>query len=402
MRYRYLAFDETGSQIEGELDVVDEATAEQLLWDRGLTVVQITAQRERRTLAQLFPTFFGVKRSDLIIFSRQLATMLQSGISILTALELLANQSEKSALQDVLNEVIEDLRQGQPLSTALAAHPHVFPSIYTRTIVVGEHTGNLEEVLRQMSTYLEKEEALSRKLRDAMIYPLFVIAVAIFVLVLMFTVALPPMIDLFSTFDAQLPWPTRFLIGLTEFLNGYGIYVAIGGVVLAAALGWWSTQPSGRRVRDRLLLHIPLVGRVILLGQITRFTHTSSMLIRAGIPLAEVIELAINPINNTIITDALGRVRSALFAGRGLAQPLSEEPVFPALLSQMVRVGEESGTLEENLVTLTAFYEDEMDHKVERLVAAVEPALTIVIGALVGFIAVAMVLPMYSVLSEIK
>jgi type IV pilus assembly protein PilC len=151
-----------------------------------------------------------------------------------------------------------------------------------------------------------------------------------------------------------------------------------------------------------LLLHIPLVGRVILLGQITRFTHTSSMLIRAGIPLAEVIELAIKPINNTIITDALGRVRAALFAGRGLAQPLSEEPVFPALLSQMVRVGEESGTLEENLVTLTAFYEDEMDHKVERLVAAVEPALTIVIGALVGFIAVAMVLPMYSVLSEIK
>ena len=141
---------------------------------------------------------------------------------------------------------------------------------------------------------------------------------------------------------------------------------------------------------------------MILLGQITRFTHTASMLIRAGIPLAEVIELAINPISNVIIIDALNRARTALFAGRGLAEPLSEESVFPPLLSQMVRVGEESGTLEENLVTLTVFYEDEMDHKVEQMVSAVEPALTIVIGVLVGFIAVAMVLPMYSVISEIQ
>ena len=402
MRYRYLAFDEEGRQIEGEVDVADEGVAEQFLWDQGLTVVKITAQRDRRSLAQLFPTFFGVRRSDLIIFSRQLATMLASGISILRALELLADQAEKPALQDVLNAVIEALRQGQSFSAALAAHPHVFPTIYTRTIVVGEHTGNLEDVLRQMSGYLEKEESLSRKLRDAMIYPLFVVGVAIFVVVLMFTIALPPMIDLFSTFDAQLPWPTRFLIGLTKFLNNYGLYVGIGALVVAVALGWWSTHPGGREVRDRLFLHIPLAGRVILLGQITRFTHTASMLIRAGIPLAEVIELAINPISNVIIIDALNRARTALFAGRGLAEPLSEESVFPPLLSQMVRVGEESGTLEENLVTLTVFYEDEMDHKVEQMVSAVEPALTIVIGVLVGFIAVAMVLPMYSVISEIQ
>ncbi|MGC9399082.1 MAG: type II secretion system F family protein [Anaerolineae bacterium] len=402
MRYHYLAFNQVGHQIEGELDVADETVVEQILWDQGLTVVQITPSREQRTLAQLFPSVFGVRRSDLIIFSQQLATMLEAGLPILTALELLAEQASKPALQDVLLDVIEDLRQGQPLSAALNAHPETFPSIYTRTIVVGEHTGNLEEVLRRMSIYLEKEEALTRKLRDAMIYPLFVVAVAIFVVILMFTIALPPMIALFDTFDAQLPWPTRFLIGLTEFLNTYGLHLLLGGVVTTAVLGWWSTQPAGRRLRDRLLLRLPLVGRVMLLGQVTRFTHTAAMLIRAGIPLAEVIDLALNPVNNVILGDALRRVRTALLTGRGLARPLSEESVLPSLLAQMVRVGEESGTLEESLVTLTTFYENEMDHKVAQLVAAVEPALTIIVGVLVGFIAVALVLPMYSVLSEIQ
>ncbi len=402
MRYRYLAFDQEGQKVEGALDVADEEIAEQLLWDQGLTVARLTPLRRRRKLAQLFPTFFGVRRADLIIFSRQLATMLHSGISILTALELLAKQATNPALRDVLHDVLTDLREGRPLSAAMTAHPHVFPSLYTRTIVVGEHTGNLEQVLLQLTDYLEKEQSLSRKLRDAMIYPLFVIAVAIFVIVLLFTVALPPMMALFDTFDAQLPWPTRLLITLTQFLNAYGLYLFIGGAALAVGLGWWSTQPSGRRMRDRLSLRIPLVGRVLLLGQVTRFTHTSALLIRAGIPLVEVIDLALNPLNNVVLSDALRRVRSALLGGRGLADPLADEDVFPPLLAQMVQVGEESGTLEENLVTLTNFFEQEMEHKVDRMVAAVEPALTLLIGALVGFIAVALIMPMYTVLSEIR
>ncbi|HEY90162.1 MAG TPA: type II secretion system F family protein [Thermoflexia bacterium] len=402
MRYHYVAFNSQGQSVEGNVEVVDETAVERLLWSQGLTVAQISAARAHRSLAELFPTFFGLKRGDLIIFSRQLATMLRSGISILAALQMLAQQVTKPALHEILQDIIATLRAGQPFSSALAHHPHAFPIIYQRTIMVGEHTGNLDVMLQQLAIYFKKEQSLIRKMRDAMIYPLFVVAVAIFVIILMFTIALPPMIALFDSFDAELPWSTRALIATSKFITAYGFYLLLGGLLLSALLGWWGTQPSGRRLRDRLLLRIPLVGRVILLGQVCRFTNTSAMLIRAGIPLAEAIDLSRNTITNTVLTAALSRVRNALLAGRGLADPLSAESVFPPLLAQMVRVGEESGTLEENLKTLTEFYEEETDHKVQQLITAVEPTLTIITAILVGFIAISMVTPMYSVLSEIK
>lgn len=402
MRYHYIAFNQNGQQLEGEIDVADEGVVERVLWEQKLTVVKITPAQSHRSLAQLFPTFFGVKREDLLIFSRQFATLLTSGISILPALQLLVEQATKPALQEVLQNIIATVQKGGSLSTALAEHPHVFPPIYTRSIRVGEHTGNLGAVLKRLTAYFKKEQSLTRQLRDAMIYPIFVIVVAIFVVILMFTVALPPIIDLFSAFNAQLPWPTRVLIALSTFITQYGLYLLIGGLVLAAALGWWGTQPSGRKMRDRLLLRIPLVGRVALLAQVTRFTHTLAMLIRAGIPLAEAVDLTLHTITNSVISEALLRVRTALLSGRGLAAPLAAEPVFPVLISQMVRVGEETGTLEESLSTLSTFYEDEMDHKTQQMIAAVEPVLTIVIGALVGFIAIAMIMPMYSILSEIE
>ncbi|MEA3309030.1 MAG: type II secretion system F family protein [Chloroflexota bacterium] len=402
MRYHYVAFNSQGQPVEGDVEVTDETAVERLLWSQGLTVAQVSTAHAHRSLAELFPTFFGIKRTDLIIFSRQLATMLRSGISILAALQMLVQQATKPALREVLQDIIATLRAGQPFSSALANHPHAFPAIYRRTIMIGEHTGNLDTMLQQLATYFKKEQSLIRKIRDAMIYPIFVVVVAIFVIILMFTIALPPMIDLFASFDAELPWSTRALIATSKFVTAHGFHLLIGGLLLSALLGWWGTQPSGRKTRDQLLLRIPLVGRVILLGQVSQFTNTSAMLIRAGIPLVEAIDLSRNTITNTVLAAALARVRNALLAGRGLADPLSEESVFPPLLAQMVRVGEESGTLEENLETLTEFYEEETDHKVQQLVTAVEPTLTIITAVLVGFIAISMVTPMYSVLSEIK
>jgi len=401
VRYRYTAFNKAGSRIAGALEAPDERSAEQLLWEQGLTVAQLAKAHSSRSMSELFPTFFGVKRQDLIVFSRQLSTLLGSGIAIVPALRLLAEQATRRALSEVIVEVVTSVQEGTALSASLAAHPQVFPQLYTRTIAVGEHTGNLEVVLDQLADYMDKQQTLTRKLRDAMVYPVFVVMVAVFVVILMFTVALPPIVDLFSSFGAELPWPTRLMIGISTFLTSYGACIAVGGLGLSALVGWWSTRPSGRRVRDKLLLRIPLIGRVMLLGQVTRFTTTTSMLICAGLPLSEIMDLAIQTSTNVVISEALERTRTQLLAGRGLAAPLSEEAVFPPLLGQMARVGEESGTLEENLATLGVFYEDETERKTQVMVAAVEPILTIVVGALVAFIAISMVLPMYSVLSEI-
>jgi len=400
--YRYVAFDQGGQRVEGLLDAADEATAEEILWEQGLTVARLTLGRKRLALSTALPTFFGVKRRDLIIFSQQLATLLTSGISILPALRLLAEQSSRRALREVLQEVTADLERGKSLSTALTAHPLAFPDIYARTLTVGERTGNLEDILRQLATYIEKEQDLMRKLRDALTYPIFVLMVAVGVVIMMLTVALPPIVQLFETFEADLPWPTRMMIGASNFATDYGLYVLIGGLILTGLSSWWLRRPVGRRVRDAVLLRVPILGQVVLKGQIARFARTASALVRAGLPLSEVMELVVHTTGNVIVAEILERARMALLAGRGLSAPLAAERIFPALLAQMVRVGEETGTLEENLATLADFFEEEVDRSTKLLVSLAEPVLTIFIAAVVGFIAISMVMPMYSILGEIK
>ena len=402
MSYRYVAFDPSGRRVEGQIDVANEAAAEEALWERGLTVAQITPARRRQTLATLFPTFFGVKRRDLIIFSRQLATLLSSGVNILQGLRLLAQQATRRAMREVLVEVVDSLDRGLSFSAALAEHPLAFSELYTRTIAVGERTGHLEDVLRQMATYLEKEQALVRKLRDALSYPIFVLVVAVGVVVMMLTVALPPMVDLFESFGADLPLPTRIMIAASRFATAYGVYVLFGGLLLAVLFAWWGGQPGGRRLRDAFVLRLPLIGGVILQGQLARFSRTTATLLRAGLPLSEIMDLVLQTIDNVVVAGALGRARAALLAGQGLSGPLAAERLFPPLLAQMVRVGEETGTLEDNLDMLVAFYEEEVDRNVQLLTSMAEPALTIVVAAIVGFIAVSMVMPMYSILSEIQ
>ena len=402
MNYQYVAFDRQGRRVEGWVEAPDEETAEQAVWGQGFTVAQLTPARPRLSLSAAFPTFFGVKRRDLIIFSRQLATLLSSGIAILPALQMLAEQAARQALREVLQEVITNLEQGQTLSATFSAHPLAFPDLYTRTLTVGERTGNLEDILRQLAAYLEKEQNLVRKLRDALAYPVFVLGVAVCVVVLMLTVAIPPIAQLFESFGAELPWPTHAMIAVSNFTASYGLYLLVGVLILIGALAWWTSQPAGRRVRDTVLLRVPLVGQVILQGQLARFARTASVLVRAGVPLSEVMELVLHTSGNVIVADALERARMALLTGRGLAVPLAAERLFPPLLAQMVRVGEETGTLEENLEMLADFYEEEVDRRTQLLVSLAEPALTIFIALIVGFIAVSMVMPMYSVLSEIK
>ncbi len=402
MEYRYVAFDQEGRRVEGWLDVPDEATAERVLWDRGLAVAQLIPARRTFRLWRLFPTLFGVKRRDLAIFSRQLATLLSSGISILPALRLLAEQSSSKPLREVLDEVADGVERGQSFSAALAVHPYAFPPLYTRTLAIGERTGNLEEVLQRLANYLERMQELSRKLREALAYPVFVLAMAVFVVVLMLTFALPPMVQLFENFGADLPWTTRALIAFTRWATAYGAYVLFGALALAFGVAWWGTTPSGQRVRDAVALRLPLIGRIVLEGQIARFAWTAATLIRAGLPLSEVMELAVATTGNVIVAEALERVQIALLSGQGLSGPLAAESIFPPLLAQMARVGEESGTLEENLETVADFYEEEVDRRLRLLVSLVEPALTIFVGLIVGFIALSMVMPMYSILSAIR
>lgn len=399
MAYRYVAFTNDGRRVQGVVEAPNESAAEEILWRQNLTVVSVR-EVARRTSGSLFGG--RIRTRDLIVFSRQLATLIESGIPIVRALFLLKEQVRDRRFARILNEITMDVQQGRFLSEAILKHERAFPALYPRLIEIGERAGNLEMVLRQLATYLEKEENLVRKVRGAMAYPSFVLVLAIGVVFLMLTVALPPLMEMFLSFGADLPLPTKILIAITKFFSTYKFHIVGGlfGVVVLFLL--MLRTESGHVLFDGFLLKVPLLGRVIIEGAVARMCRSVSSLLQAGIALPEIIEMVIRTQGNRVLRKALTDVHSELLQGHGLSAPLAQRKIFPAMLVQMVRVGEETGSLDSNMETLANFYEEEVDRAVSAMTSALEPALTIFIGLLVGFVAVSVIMPMYSLMGSIQ
>lgn len=401
MAYRYVAFTPSGEQTKGLIDAGSEGAAEQALWEQGYRIVTLRATRSLPRLDELFPTLFGIKPREIITFSRQMATLIESGIAVMPALELLRRQA-RSALGRVLGDVLEAIKQGSALSDALRKHPQVFPPIFGRMIAVGERTGSLDVVLRQLATHLEKEQAIIKRVRGALAYPAFVIILAIGVVAIVITVALPPLMGLFDEFDAELPLPTKILLAVSHFANAYWLHTSVV-LVIAVVIGIvYVRQPKGRRQLDYALLRMPLIGSITVLSNAARFSGTTATLLRAGIPVSEVMRMAIDTTGNGIVRERLREVEEQLLRGEGLSKPLADSKVFPPMLVQMVEVGEETGTLDSNLETMAGFYAGEVDERISALTGMITPAMTLIVGAMVAFIALSIIMPMYGIMGSIE
>jgi len=402
MPYKYVAYTKTGERVQGTVDATSEALAEDVLWQSDYIIASLRPARPGADLAEMMPTFFGVKPRDLIVLSRQLATLVESGIPILSGLQMLGEEVGNKTLSRALQAVIEDVREGESLSGALRKHPQVFPSIYSRMIEIGERMGNMEGILRQLATYMEKRESLTRKVRGAMAYPAFILLLAIGVVFLMINFTLPGIMGLFSEFEADLPITTKILITITNFTTTHQSSI-LAVAVSTVALGLlYARTPIGRRQRDLLLLKIPVIGSINIQSSISQLCHTMSILLRAGLPMSEIMDLIVQTMGNVILRGALERVRTEMLQGHGLSRPISQEKIFPSLLVQMVRVGEETGALDSNLETLALFYEEEADRKINALTGMLEPALMLFVGGLVGFLAVSVIMPMYSLMGSMR
>ena len=402
MPYKYVAYTQAGERVQGTLNVPSEAAAEEALWRSDYVIISLRQARPGADLTALMPTFFGVKTRDLIVFSRQLATLIESGITILSGLQMLGEEASSKALQKALQEVSEDVQEGETLSNALRRQSQTFPSIYSRMIEIGERMGNMESVLRQLATYMEKREALTRKLRGAMAYPAFIISLLLVVVFLMITFTLPGIMGLFGEFDMELPLPTKILLAITNFATAYRSQMMAGAVLVVTVIVLYLRTSIGQRHRDILLLKIPLIGAINIQSSVSQLCHTMSILLKAGLPMSEIMNLIVDTMGNVIIKEAFSRVRTEMLQGQGLSQPIRQEKVFPGLLAQMVRVGEETGTLDTNLETLAVFYEEEADRKINTLTSIMEPALMLFVGGMVGFLAVAVIMPMYSLMGGMK
>jgi len=400
MDFSYVAYTKDKKLVKGKLSATSEEAAMNLLNYGGYQVIRVRQFTPFFNLGRLSSLFRRVNPKEIVIFSRQLALLLESGTDIVASLELLQGQVTSRALRQALGEVVTDIRSGSSLSAALRKHPHIFSQIYYRAISAGERSGNLEVVLRQMADFVERRVITEKKIKGALTYPVIVVFVAIVVVVVMVTFVLPSFSALYSAVGSEQPMLVKILIGATDWLNAYGIYVLAGLVVLVIAAWLHARTPAGKYQRDKLLLRIPIIGRILLLSELSRSCRTMSLLFHVGLPLPEVLSLAIQGSGNKTISGALTEVQRELIRGEGLSKPMSKRPVFLPLMVQMTSVGEETGNLDNTLTTVAESYEMEADDRTNNAVELIQPVITVVIGIFIGFLAMTMVSAMYSVYGQ--
>lgn len=397
MDYTYIGYTEDRRLVKGKIAASDERAASDMLANAGYRIVSLKpATKFLPDLSKILRT--GVKPEELVTFSRQLALMLESGVNIVTGLELLQSQTPDRTLRRVLIEIIHDIRSGKSLSAALAQHPHAFSTLYCKMIAVGEQSGDLETVLRSMADYIERQSRAMAKVRQAMTYPIIVFCLAIAVAIIMVTVLLPPLVDMFAKLGGELPITTRLLIGGIEFLKKYGLYLLIGIVALTALGFAYTRTSSGRYNRDLLILKLPVVGRLALITELARVCRSLTLLFRAGIPLPEIMALTTRITGNRVVAKSLTEVEQDMLKGQGLASPMARRRTFLPLMVEMTRVGEETGSLDQSLTIVAENYEIEADRRIQTLLSMIEPAMTIAMGLFVGFLALSVFMPLYGAL----
>ncbi len=401
MAYQFKAYTLDKRVVQGTIDAASENTAEEALYRAGYQrVLSLKQTRPGFSLERLLPTLFRVKTQDVIDFSRQLATLIESGITILTALQLLEEQSFRPAFSKVIAGLVNELRGGSSLSQALSKYPQAFSYTYCQVVKASEQAGNLEVGLRQMAGYMEKQAATRKGIRSALTYPLVVLFMAIGVFVLLITVALPPLVGLFTALGTELPWMTRLLIAISNFLINYKFYLLGGVAIVAVSIIGYMRLPAGKVTMDRLWLKLPLIGPINIQRNVGHFCRTTSMLLKAGLLLPQTMSIVIQTVGNRIIRQVLGEVREKLVQGQGLSQPMAAIDLFPRLMVEMISVGEKTGNLDSALATLGDYYEQRVDQRVNALISMIGPALTIGVGLIVAFIALSIITPLYSILGS--
>jgi type IV pilus assembly protein PilC len=402
MAYKYRVYTADKKIITGKIDVVNEKLAEDALYRTGYQqVLSLEEMPQKISIETLIPSLFGVKIREVVDVSNQLATLLKSGIPILSALKLLGGQAGKKALTKILNGLADDIQGGSSLSQALMRYPKVFNTTYCQIITASEQAGTLELGLEQAAAYLEKRSSSQQKLVRAMLYPAFILIMAVGVSILLITVALPPLVQLFNSFSAELPWMTKLLIAIAGFLTDNRLQILLGVIVIALIAYGLSKLPSFQLAKDRFILRLPVFGSIAIERSMAMFCQTTSMLLKAGLRLPPILEIVIQSNRNRIIRRMFTDIRERLIQGEGMSQPMSEHKLFPQLLVEMILVGEKTGAMDSTLATLADFYEKKVDRKIDTLITMIEPVLTVVVGGVVIFLALSMITPMYSILKAI-
>jgi len=399
--YVFKAMDLTGAKATGEVDAESKQVVSDQLKQRGLIVLDIADKRSSKEIK--LPFLDGIKAQDLTIMTRQLATMVSSGMTILRALYVLEAQTESKPLTEVLIKVRKDVEAGLPLSDALERHPKTFSMLFVAMTRAGETGGVLEESLTRVADQLENEDSLRRQIKSAMVYPGVILSFALIVLVGLITFLVPVFVGVFAQFGGDLPTITKFTVALSNSFKSWW-FVWIGGSVgSVVAFRKWKSTYRGRGQWDAFRLRLPMqIGDIVQKIALARWSRTLSALVSAGVPLLAALDITAQTAGNRVVENAMADVIESVKRGGTIADPLKASSVFPGMVSHMVGVGEETGALDTMLSKIADFYEDQVASAVKSLTSILEPIMLVVVGGIVGFIVIAMYMPLFKVYDSIK
>lgn len=395
-KFKYEATREDGSIATGVVKSDTIGGARNALLSKGIDADKL---EEARSL-NFEITKERVHRSDLMHLSRQLAAFLRSGIPILEAIEILRDGAANKTLRRVLGEVGESLRSGTTFLAAIGAHPDVFPDYYRGMIGAAELTGQLDIVLDQLAHYIERDLDARRKIKSALSYPIVILVMSVVTVAVLTIFVLPRFESFFESLNARLPLATRVMLAITGFVGDWWWLMLAVAAVLGLGVFLHRRTSSGRARWDALLLKAPVIGETVRFAVIERFCRVMASMVRAGVPLPDAMVVAGNTANNAVFQRALGSARDAMIRGEGIARPIATTNLFPVAAVQMFRVGEDTGSLDEQLQSAAGYFEQELDYKVKRLTTLFEPAVIIVMGIVVGFVAIACVSAMYGIFRQ--
>ncbi|HSL63757.1 MAG TPA: type II secretion system F family protein [Gaiellaceae bacterium] len=400
--FAYTAINADGLELDGELHAPNLEAAREQLRIRGL-LAQHLKEKPSAGEESVRTAFKKIKPKSLQVFSRQFATMIEAGLNVVSALVILEEQTDDKYLAAVVSELRADVEGGLLLSQAMARHPKVFNRLYVSMVEAGEAAGILDQVLDRVAFQIEKETQIRRRVKGAMIYPTVVLVFATLVLIGMLMFLVPVFVNIFDQLGGQLPTLTQWVVNASDFLRSrfYVVFPALGLAIFG--IRKYKRSEPGRRVWDRMKLRIPMrIGQVVLKVTMARFSRTLSTLVAAGVDIIKALEITAQTSGNWVVETALVEVRAKVHEGVPIAQPLVDNPVFPPMVSQMVKIGEETGELEKMLGKIADFYEDEVDASIQSLTSIVEPIMMLLVGLMVGVIIIAMYLPMFRMLSLIN
>jgi type IV pilus assembly protein PilC len=393
-----------GGEIQtGELTLDSQEEALSALRKRRIIISSV---REKKADMKMgLPKFGGgVSTRDLAIFTRQFATMINAGLPLVQCLDILSKQTEQEAFRSVIAQVMRDVEAGTTLAEAMGKKEHskVFDELFVNMVEAGEAGGILDNILQRLATYIEKAEALKRKIKGAMVYPAVVLSVAVLATSFMLIFIIPTFARMFTGFGAELPLPTKIVMGLSSFLRSYWWAMIGTGIGIVVGLKRYYITEKGHLQIDTILLRVPVLGDVLRKGAVARFTRTLATLISSGVPILNGLEITARTAGNRVVQNAIMAARASIREGETIAAPLRQSTVFPQMVVQMISVGEETGALDDMLTRIADFYDDEVDTAVDSLTSLIEPIMIVVMGSIVGGMVIAMYLPMFKLINVVS